>query len=64
MSGEKRKLIDSDSDDRASFREETQSLMNVAKKLRAQKAVGLADSEIRDLIPDQTMFIKSLKAAG
>ena len=70
MPGEKRSLTDSQVDvtQRASVSEENRSLENIAKKRRAETAagLGLAEKEIRHLIPDkdQTLFIKKLISAG
>ena len=64
MTGEKRKLPGSDGDPRASVLEESRSLRETAKKLRAKKAEGLADCETRNLLDDQSLFSKSLIAAG
>ena len=70
MPGEKRSLTESQGDvsQRASALEETQSLNNIFKKRRAERAagLGLAENEVGHLIPekDQTLFIKKLITAG
>ena len=70
MPGEKRSLTESQGDvsQRASAEEETESLNNIFKKRRAERAagLGLAKNEISHLIPDkdQTLFIKKLISAG
>ena len=70
MPGEKRSFTESQGDvsQRASVEEETQSLNNVAKKRRAERAadLGLAENEISHLIPDKdkTLFLKKLISAG
>ena len=70
MPGEKRSLTESQGDvsQRASLEEEIQSLHNIAKKRRTERAagLGLAENEISHLIPDKdnTLFIKKLISAG
>ena len=70
MPGEKRSLTESQEDvsQRASALEETQSLNNIFKKRRAERAadLGLAENEVGHLIPekDQTLLIKKLISAG
>ena len=44
--------------------DELRSLSQVSKKLRALKAVGLADCESYNLLPDDSLLVKSLMAAG
>ena len=47
-----------------SMQEELRSLSQASKRLRASKAVGLADNENYNLMSDETSLIKSLVAAG
>ena len=67
MPGEKRRSGDDDGGGLGlsfDLRDELQSLSQVSKKLRAEKAPGLDDRENFHLVPDDSLFIKSMKAAG
>ena len=72
MPGEKRRSGDEDGGggglglglSQISVREDLQSLSHISKKLRAEKAPGLDDRENFHLVPDDSLFIKSMKAAG
>ena len=72
MPGEKRHSGDEDGGggglglglSQISVREDLQSLSQISKKLRAEKAPGLDDRENFHLVPDDSLFIKSMKAAG
>ena len=67
MPGEKRRTEDEGGGDLGlsySLRDELESLSQIGKKLRAERAPGLEDRENFGLVPDDSLFIKSMKAAG
>ena len=69
MPGEKRKSSEEEREGEGfgpqhSVQDENRSLSQARKILRARKAVGLADNENYNLMPDDTSLIKCLVAAG
>ena len=69
MPGEKRRSGDEEGGGlglslSSNYSEDMQSLSQISKKLRAEKAPGLDDRENFNLVPDDSLFIKSMKAAG
>ena len=68
MPGEKRRLEDEGGGVAGglsfSLSDELHSLSQISKKKRAEKAPGLDDRENFHLVPDDSLFIKSMKAAG
>ena len=71
MPGEKRRSEDDDGGGGGgglgisfNLRDELESLSQIAKKRRAEKAPGLDERENLNLVSDDSLFIKSMKAAG
>ena len=70
MPGEKRRLEDEGGGGGGGgglsfcLSDELHSLSQISKKKRAEKAPGLDDRENFHLVPDDSLFIKSMKAAG